>query len=252
MMSGGIAGEWFHGGGADDPGRAAERRWQVLSALVAQRRAQAADLQRRLANLHRQIASLEALKAAGAAPLLPEPVTGGEPSPRGFWSPVPILGFRMWQLAADGVYGAVRRWDGPRLEAVCRRGPGAPHEDECRCGIYAWSDVPGVWRARVPPLPIGVYGLVALSGKVIEHALGYRAQRAEVVAAALVASRGLTCGSGPEWLSRLFGPGPGWQSVVAAPGAFPRRAAAVPRGIDYLLQEARRFRESWTSESRSE
>jgi hypothetical protein len=135
--------------------------------------------------------------------------------PPEFWSPRPVLGFRMWELRGR-LQGAWQAWDGPYREARCvsrraERDDGeVPHTDgrcgEPPCGIYAFKEPSQLLAAF--GLPEGsrrnVYGLVALSGKVVEHERGYRAQRATVVAAA-AAGRGLVVRvEGLEWLQCLF------------------------------------------------
>lgn len=62
-----------------------------------------------------------------------------------------------------------------------------PHEvpmEDCSCGFYAMRDlVPelvGTISAALLRPPIQVLGRVLLSGKVIEHAEGYRAERARI------------------------------------------------------------------------
>jgi len=136
-------------------------------------------------------------------------------SPPVFWSPRPVLGFRMWEMRGR-LHGAWRSWDRPFREARCvsgcaERDDGAvPHTDgrcgDPPCGIYAFKEPAQLLAAF--GLPEGsrrsVYGLVALSGKVVEHERGYRGQRATVVAAA-VAGRGLLVRvEGLERLQSLF------------------------------------------------
>ena len=103
----------------------------------------------------------------------------------------------------------------------------------------------GVW-----PLPL-VHGLVALTGKVVEHERGCRAQRAEVRAAVVLLSDGVVWGSEPAWIEALF-------TSREAPDGFGGTASRrEPDGdpwgpaVEYLEGEARRLRERWTSESRS-
>jgi hypothetical protein len=69
---------------------------------------------------------------------------------RPFWSPVPVLGYRVWELDGDGLQGARGvRWAAPALTARCGPDgrpddPGVPHVDgRCGsppCGIYALEE----------------------------------------------------------------------------------------------------------------
>jgi len=138
-----------------------------------------------------------------------------DPAPPEFWSPRPVLAFRMWDVRGR-LQGAWRAWDRPFREARCvsgrsERDDGAvPHTDgrcgEPPCGIYAFKEPAQLLAAF--GLPEGsrrsVYGLVALSGKVVEHERGYRGQRATVVAAAVVGRGLMVRVEGPERLQSLF------------------------------------------------
>lgn len=106
------------------------------------------------------------------------------------WSPVPIIGFRMWAIERDRVVGATGHvWDEASQEARCARSRGdddLPHTDhQCSsvghgCGIYAASDPSHLpWPGDTDY----VAGVVLLSGKVVEHERGYRAARARVAGA---------------------------------------------------------------------
>lgn len=106
------------------------------------------------------------------------------------WSPVPVRGFRVWRIEENQIKGNQVHWFEPSLESYCLRqipGEDLPHaENRCgppACGIYAVKDLD--WF----PTEVGnatinnsVVGVVALSGKVIEHTDGYRAARARVMA----------------------------------------------------------------------
>jgi len=128
---------------------------------------------------------------------------------------------------------------------VRHRSRGAPRVPPCRCGIYAFKRA----RALAPGLlriaPWSVLGLVALTGRVVEHERGYRAQRAEVLAVAVVGGGHVVCRSDTGFVARLFIPGMGLS--LARAGA--NGADADP--VEYLEDQARRFREPWTSESRN-
>ena len=109
------------------------------------------------------------------------------------WSPIPLRGFRVWRIESEAVWGNQLSWPEPRLESRCLRsvpGEDIPHSlGRCgppACGIYALKDLDffpaGVASCEMRDMAVGV---VALAGKVVEHELGYRAQRASVVALAI-------------------------------------------------------------------
>ena len=141
---------------------------------------------------------------------------GFERAPDGI---VPLVGYRMWKVAyeeGEPVFlplshaspdwnGATRgwvsstcwigsdeflaspdrepSWDGP----IRHRAPG----EGCSCGFYAMKELDGqllrVAAAaahgvdRIGTEDVAVLGRVELAGKVIEHELGYRAERARIV-----------------------------------------------------------------------
>jgi len=148
-------------------------------------------------------------RAAPRRPLLPR-----APLPE-CWSPRPVLGFRLWEMRGR-LQGAWQAWDHPFREARCVSGRResddgeVPHTDgRCGhppCGIYAFKepvdllaafDLPGRSRRLV-------YGLVELSGKVVEHERGYRGGRAAVVAAAVLGRGRLVRVEGSARLQALF------------------------------------------------
>lgn len=109
------------------------------------------------------------------------------------WSPNPFRGYRVWRIHEGAIWGNQVVWTEPELEGRCLRsipGDDVPHPvDRCgppACGIYAVKSLdmfpPGVAATEMRD---SVVGVVALSGKVVEHELGYRASRARVVAAAV-------------------------------------------------------------------
>jgi len=171
--------------------------------------------------------SVPPVATSAAAPVQPRPPSSGRrpPAPRRFrppaaplpefWSPRPVLAFRMWEVRGR-LQGALQAWDRPVRVARCvsgrtERDDGeVPHTDgRCGrppCGIYAFRE-PAQLLASFG-LPEGsrrrVYGLVALSGKVVEHERGYRGQRASVVAAAVVGGGRLVRVEGIERMFSLF------------------------------------------------
>lgn len=105
------------------------------------------------------------------------------------WSPTAILGFRAWLTDSQHLRGAFSRWTQPSAEATCltvSEVDEVPHTDgRCGtppCGIYALKKADGLARVTGWPTASMALGLVALTGKVVEHELGYRAQKAEILA----------------------------------------------------------------------
>jgi hypothetical protein len=111
------------------------------------------------------------------------------------WSPVPVLGFRMWTMQPFGLHGAKVTWRLPEMQAECLTTggrDGVPHSDgrcgRLGCGVYATKELGPLVGAHLHQQSHSyAVGLVALSGKVVEHEFGYRAERAEIVALVAVA-----------------------------------------------------------------
>ncbi len=108
----------------------------------------------------------------------------------------PIVGWRIWRIAADGVLCAVvwgARWEPQaRFGARCEETPSpfwehgataAPHpapSRDCECGIYAFktrADALQLAREKVAQGPL-VLGRASLWGRVFETERGYRAEYA--------------------------------------------------------------------------
>ena len=112
----------------------------------------------------------------------------------------PILAFRAWGISGGRLRGARVAWPVPTVEARCLD-PGrlaeadagdVPHTDATcgpsPCGIYATKTAAAALVALEHDGPVAL-GVVALSGKVVEHEHGYRAAAATAVAV-LVVSHG--------------------------------------------------------------
>ena len=106
------------------------------------------------------------------------------------WSPVPVLGFRMWTLRSTGLHGAKITWSEPAIRAECLTTGDRldlPHVDgrcgRLGCGVYATKELRPLLTAHLRPQSHGyAVGLVALNGRVVEHEFGYRAERAQISA----------------------------------------------------------------------
>lgn len=172
-----------------------------LERSISRRRARAHALRRRLAYLNKQVDEAEsqlsavehevagARKAGGL--LLTEILDRIRVREGETWSPIPVLGYRAWRIVDERVFGAKVPWDGPTMGAKCLNhvpGDDVPHTyARCgppACGIYATKDLNVLKRKLGLPVFGPVVGVVALTGKVVEHEHGYRAARATAVALA--------------------------------------------------------------------
>jgi hypothetical protein len=109
----------------------------------------------------------------------------------------PVIGFRKWRLVGDHLTSPYipLRWDEPVIHARCFPanrtllfGEGwleephqAPHP-RCKCGVYAWHELP---RRSPVPDPDRAFGVVALWGRIEAHASGMRAEHAAIRALGL-------------------------------------------------------------------
>lgn len=175
------------------------------------------------------------------------------PDPEEMWSPVAVIGYRLWRFGADGLYGAFARWRTSRLTAECRAGGDIPHTDgRCArtafgCGIYAAHSADELMRSfRSSGWPRWVVGMVGMEGKVVEHERGYRAERATVLAAVAVEGRWAWRFDSPREAAGLFADPP---AALADPPSAPAPAddAALRRWVDWHMDERARRYASWTS-----
>lgn len=231
----------------------------------------------RLASLHYQMehARDEADRLEGEANTLMSEIAGYEKGLRALlggvleqadewavphWSPVPILGYRMWVRREGRLHGARVPWDGPTLEARClggshpvRTAVGVPHTGgECGeppCGIYAMSSFDGMLAGLA--VPGRVLGLVGLSGKVVEHEHGFRGGAARVVAVAVSLDGTLSLGGDSTWVDDLFR---GVHPDAAAGSAATVGLRPFPDGVvrGFFQSERARYLGQWTSANRSE
>jgi hypothetical protein len=128
------------------------------------------------------------------------------------WSPVQVLGFRLWDVVDGRLHGYRERWDQPWMTARCpTTGDNfeVPHTDgrcgEPPCGIYAAKNVEVLLKAHADlDLSEIAVGLVGMTGKVVEHERGYRAEHVTVLALALVEDGEVRGVSDPEEVESLF------------------------------------------------
>lgn len=125
------------------------------------------------------------------------------------WSPTPVIGYRLWEWRDDGLHGAWEQWSSSVKEATCRHPGDVPHSNgKCGrlgCGVYAAKGLDPLLAPRITPGTTGyAAGVVELTGKVVEHDLGYRSERAEVVELILVGAEGLCQVADPKAIILAF------------------------------------------------
>lgn len=129
------------------------------------------------------------------------------------WSPSPVLGYRLWAVGNNEYHGVRTHWAAPELTATCdssRLPTEIPHSDgrcgRLGCGIYAAKDVGRLLSEFAPALRSNfAVGLIAMTGKVVEHQYGYRGATASVVALVTVDSLQAEFTSESDQLEDLFG-----------------------------------------------
>lgn len=118
-----------------------------------------------------------ALKRRWAPPA--EPEEPEEDTEEEYWSPTAIPAWRAWGWTGEVLKGVWQPWTTSKFVAVCpecTEVPGLAHT----CGVYAFKNVSDVvaMTGRRSGL---VIGRVELSGLVIEHEKGYRAEEVKMV-----------------------------------------------------------------------
>jgi hypothetical protein len=231
-----------------------------LQRTMGRRKGRAASLYNRLADLESQVADaraelkaveseIEGSRVVGA--LLVDEILDRVRIEQGEgWSPAPILGFRIWSVHKGRLHGAKIPWTSPALTSRClNRVPGEdmPHSTlRCgppACGIYATKTLDTLRSQLLSPgHRDGIaIGLVAMTGKVIEHELGYRAASVETVALTLSLSGRVFATADPAGIDALFADPVG---TLDAAGTD----AADTVDPDRFLETWKEERETWTWE----
>ena len=128
------------------------------------------------------------------------------------WSPTPVLGYRLWAVGDDALHGVKMAWSERSLVATCLSRGGdneIPHTDgrcgRLGCGVYAAKTVDPLYTEfDVSAIGDVALGLVALTGKVVEHDDGYRGAEATVVALGASLEGHLLLSSDPERIEAVF------------------------------------------------
>ncbi|MFZ0014215.1 MAG: hypothetical protein WAL25_08885 [Acidimicrobiia bacterium] len=195
---------------------------ESLERSIDRRRSRRAALQRRLDELERQTTAvrseLRGVEAeiggslATGALLIDDILERVKRDNSEGWSPTPVRGFRVWSIRDNAIFGNQTQWQAPTLSGRCLRqvpGEDIPHSmARCgppACGIYAVKDL-DMFPSDVATSQINhtVVGVVAMAGKVVEHQLGYRAQRATTVAAVAFDDRRRVFLRQPQEIDELF------------------------------------------------
>jgi hypothetical protein len=100
------------------------------------------------------------------------PWTGPEPA-EVFWSPTTVTAWRGWTWHDGALRGMWQPWPASTLTARCPHGCERAPTWSCTCGIYATTDRPTAGFGDM-------VGVVELTGRVIEHDRGYRAEHARI------------------------------------------------------------------------
>src|SRR5690606_23297059 len=101
--------------------------------------------------------------------------------PEPFWSPEVVTAWRAWVWGDGALRGVWQPWLSAEFEAVCVTCDEVPGWDHV-CGIYAVKDPRQLHVFNRPAARDRlVFGRVELSGLIVEHEVGYRAQHARII-----------------------------------------------------------------------
>lgn len=128
------------------------------------------------------------------------------------WSPRPVLGYRLWWIGDGALNGVKAPWLSRKLTAVCLTRGGEveiPHSDgrcgRLGCGVYGAKTIEPLYRDfDVRSIKDFALGLIAMTGKVVEHDDGYRAAEATVVALAAALRAHMLLTSDQEQIDEIF------------------------------------------------
>ena len=199
-------------------------RYGELSGLVDVSKAYAsmASRQRRLDQLQEEAERIEAKIASMVSEIrriekwlefcLENAIAAAKKSNAEGWSPVPVLGYRLWGVSLEELHGAKMPWTSRTMSATClsRRDSGEiPHSDgrcgRLGCGVYAAKTIAPLYAEfGVHQITDFAVGLVALSGKVVEHEAGDRAAEATGLAIGATLDGHLLLTARPDEIEQVF------------------------------------------------
>ncbi len=229
----------------------ATRRRQVR---LRHLRAQVSELQSEIEVLEREVVGLDKT----ARLLLNESIAEIKVEHGPSWSPVAMLGFRVWEVRDGGFHGYREHWEHRSLKAYCgttRSHDDVPHtEGQCGdppCGIYAAKDVAELLGAhqgaRIDTLAVG---LVGMTGKVVEHERGWRGEETTVLALAFSRQGSLYTTDDPDEIELLF-QGIGLTTAVDGQRA-PMPSSPLRRAFVSYMRHQAKEKTQWISESPNE
>lgn len=229
-----------------------------LEKSISRRRVRSAGLSRTIEALEAELTrarselrvietEIEGSRAAGAL-LISEIIDRVREEKGEAWSPTPIRGFRVWRIEDGSVMGNQVHWTETSLSSVCLRdvpGDDVPHSVErCgppACGIYAVKHLSMLpEEVAAGRIKRSIVGVVALSGKVIEHELGYRAEHARVVAAVANDAGRILITDDPEHLDALF------HDPLHVLSRRGKRNRSDESTVGEFLESSRKKEEQWT------
>ena len=224
---------------------------EQLELAMGRRRHKVATLEARVSELEAEITSLQSELVGierGYEALISDAIDRLRTERHEGLSPMAVVGYRLWAIRDDGLYGARERWQSAAMVASCRRGgTDLPHSDgrcgRLGCGVYAVKDLQALLAGHTDPDSRGfVAGRVELSGKVVEHEHGYRAERAEVVSAVAVGAETVAVARTPSAVEALFQTTEAFMTTNGSPIQGPVWATLVTTLIERTT--------AWTSENR--
>jgi hypothetical protein len=223
-----------------------------LDHAIAARRARLEQLRRMAAEIEADIKAVETELAGierGVEALLGEVLPRIKRQYAEAWSPTPVLGYRLWAWSNGELHGVRTHWKQPELTATCQTTlvrSEIPHSDgscgRLGCGIYAAKSVRRLLTEFAPALRSAfAVGLVALSGKVVEHEHGYRGAGATVVALAAVDSMRAEFTADAKRLHRIFD----GEGLPTDTQRLPDRRSLFEAIVEYLTEQERN-QNPWT------
>ncbi len=171
--------------------------------------------------------------------------------PDAYWSPVPVVGFRVWTVTARSLVGGRQPWNSSHKTAHCLKAGSVPHTDgRCArvafgCGIYAMKSIEHLASRHLGRGPFA-FGVTTLEGKVVEHEHGYRAQSVTARALAILDRQVVRLIHEEGEVDEMFANPAAQRTLGYIPGpqptSPPKNSSLISK---YLNNEARRI-SAWT------